>query len=340
MSEKKLALKSLGQALLSNACQFVTTLLFLFIYAALFGQENMMPAIAVSVGFTMLPDAQLGIRPLTMAGIIVGLYVGSGVVAQLALVSPWLAFPFNLLFVVLILLLTGEPAIMKPSISFLLCFVFCQATPVPWNLFPKRFLGTVVFGGLVAAVTVRAWWKRGERGIGRCLKEQVLLSRQNRSYILRMSFGIAIAMFAAMSLHLKKPLWLSIVVMSLTQIEIHETVQRIKHRAIATVFGSVFFVIVFQNLIPPQYSMFAIMLLGYLSYFTPQYKHKQVVNAISAIDASLVLLDPTTAIANRFLCLSGGILIVLALFIIERLVREGLSRWGNWHFFHRSPDNA
>ena len=137
-----------------------------------------------------------------------------------------------------------------------------------------------------------------------------------------MAAGIALAMATGMFLELKKPLWISIVTMSLTQMDFKDTVQRIKHRSIATLLGLIMFFVLFQLIIPPQFAYIGILALGYLSYFTPEYKHKQIVNAISAINASLVILDTTTAFENRVFCLIGGILIVLLLCLIQKLVTK------------------
>ena len=68
--------------------------------------------------------------------------------------------------------------------------------------------------------------------------------------------------------------------------------------------------------------MAVILRLGYVSFFTPEYKYKQVVNAVSALNASLVLLDPTVAIINRCLCLLGGISIVLVMNLIDLMIRH------------------
>lgn len=317
-----------------NLWQFAVNLAFVFAFQFLFGAPNVLAGVAISVGFTTLPKMELGVRPLPMAFIVLALYLGGTLAGQTALLSPWLALPVNFAFVVLILLLSGEPEEQKTSISFLLCFVFCQATAVPAAQFHTRLLGSLVAGGLVALLCLLRWKKQGLRG-GRSLAGQIALCGRRRSYILRMAIGISAAMFIGMALHLKKPLWISIVVMSLTQIEIEATFQRIRYRFMGTLLGIAGFVVLLRVLIPVQYAPLAILALGYLSFFTPEYKHKQIVNAISAINASIVLLDPSTAILNRLLCFLGGVIIVLAMWLLEhgakgirlRLIRR--SRPGN-----------
>lgn len=322
LSNAKQKVGTVSRQMLKNAIQFAIGLLFISAFQALFGMENILVGVALSVGFTMLPDLEWGIRPKAMLGITVGLFVGSGIVAQLALVSPWIALPVNFLFVLLILLLTGEPEQLKPYMSFLLCFVFAQSTPVPWEAFPKRLLGMAVGGLFVAVVAWFKWKKTGNGANGRPIREQIALCKVGRGFILRMSLGIACAMFIGMALGLKKPLWISIVVMSLTQVHFQQTFQRIKYRALGTVLGIGVFVVFFQLLIPKEYAFLGILLLGYISYFLPEYKHKQVINAVSALNASLVLLDTTAAIADRCLCLLGGVAIVIVFWGLHKIARE------------------
>lgn len=298
--------------MVKNALQFLFNLGFIMLFGLIFGQENILPGVAIGVGLTMFPYSSLDIKPSAMAGIIIGLYAGGVAVGQLALASPWVAFPVNFLFVLLMMALSCEPIIQRPAISFLLCFVFSQATPVAPALFPQRLIGAFVGGAVVAAVTLLKWRGRGISG-GRGLREQVSLCLIRRGYLLRMALGISIAMLIGMLLHLKKPLWISIVVMSLTQLHVHEMIERIRHRTFGNLIGVVVFFVLFRLLIPERYAFAAVLLLGYISFFTSEYKYKQIVNAVCAINASLVLLDSSTAVQNRLFCLAGGALIVLAL---------------------------
>ena len=314
--------KNMARLIVKNALNFAFNLAFVFLYQMLFGTENVLPGVAIGVGLTMFPVGYVGIRPLTMGGIILVLYTGSVIVGQTALISPWLALPVNFLFVLIIMVLTCEPAMYKPAISFLLCFVFSQAAPVAPEAFPVRAAGALAGGAAVAAATVIRWKKQGHWNDGRNLKEQIELCIVRRGYIMRMALGIAIAMFVGMVLGLKKPLWISIVVMSLTQLHYHETLERIRHRFFGNVVGIIFFLVVFKLLIPEKYAFAMVLFLGYVSFFTSEYKYKQIVNAVSAVNASLVLLDTSTAVQNRLFCLAGGAVIVLALYLVQTWYRN------------------
>lgn len=84
----------------------------------IFGMENTLVGVAIGVGFTMLPMCNLDLKPMTMFLIIVLFYGGSGLIGQVTLINPWLAFISNFLFVSLIILLSNEPLHSKPNISF------------------------------------------------------------------------------------------------------------------------------------------------------------------------------------------------------------------------------
>lgn len=313
--------KESTKLMLNNVAQFLFTLAFVFSFQTIFGAENVLVAVAISVGLTMLPFHELGIRPWTMVLIINVLYNGSAFIAQSALLSPYLAVLLNFAFVAFIFLLTNEPALMKPSISFILCFVFAQSTPVPWEHLPMRFACTITGSLLISIVLLIVWKKKGIGKDGRNVKEQIKAGTKEQSYLLRMAFGISIAMFIGMIFHVQKPLWISIVVMSLTQIELSDTITRIKHRFLGNMVGILCFLLFFEYLIPREYAMIAILALGYINYFITEYKHKQIINAINAINASLVLLDTASAFSSRLLCFFCGVVIVLVIYIFTNLIK-------------------
>ena len=81
--------------------------------------------------------------------------------------------------------------------------MFAQSAPVPPEAFPVRLAGAAAGGAAVAAVTVIKWYWQGHGKDGRGLKEQIRLCTVRKGYILRMSMGIAAAMFIGMVLHLR-----------------------------------------------------------------------------------------------------------------------------------------
>lgn len=305
-----------------NFLQCIFCVSFVTLFQMLFGPENTLAGVAIVVGITMYPGCYTGLKPLSMFIAIIVLITGSGIVGQLYLFSPWIAFPVNFLFAALIMTLTSQPAMLQPAIVYLLSFVFCQSTAVPMELFPRRFLSCFLGGLLVAVVTVIWWKKKGYGEHGNTLKEHARECLKHPGFILRMSFGLSIAMFIGMIFHLKKPLWISIVVMSLTQLKYEDTKERIKNRSIGTLCGFVLFILIVKIILPESLHGSLVLFLGYLGYFTAKYRYKQIINAICALNASMLLLDTPHALLNRALCLLAGIAIVIVLWKLERAVRK------------------
>lgn len=308
--------RSAGRHLLN----FLFILGFVTGFQLLFGAENTLIGVAIGVGLTMFPAGYTGVRRGTAGGMIFGLYVAAVLVGQCALLPLWLALPAYALFTVLLLAVSMEPDLLKPSVTFLLCFVFAQSAPVPWERLPLRLAGTACAAGVTALVTMLAWRRRGQGGAdARGLREQIACSVPYRGYILRMALGLTAAMGIAAALGLHKPLWLSIVVMSLTQIEPDEMFPRMKYRALGTLIGAAVFCVLFLGILPDSLHGLAILVIGYLSYFAPAYRYKQIVNTISALYASMTLLQVPAAVCARMLCFAGGLAIVLALYGLGRL---------------------
>ena len=68
--------ESLLWKIIHNAFRFLISLAFIIVFQTLFGVENTLLGVAISVGFTMLPMCNLDIKPWTMFWIIVILYGG------------------------------------------------------------------------------------------------------------------------------------------------------------------------------------------------------------------------------------------------------------------------
>lgn len=304
-----------------NTFRFLAMMGFIMAYMAIFGEKNTLPGVAIYVGIMMFPKMNTGIKLYDMLIMIATLFIGSGLVAQIGVISPWLALPLNIIYIFITMIVTTEPAPYKMNMVFLLPLLFCQSVPVSIDLFPKRMVGILIATGITVAVTYIEWKKRGYGEDGRTLKEQIKEGMKYVDVSARMALGVSIAILIAALMNSAKPLWVSIVVMSLTQIDTSDMVDRIKYRTIATVCGIFFFSIVFGYIFPVEYAAILVMILGYVGFFIDEYKYKQFINFISSINASLIIFNAETAMVNRFIGLFMGIVIVLSLHIISSGIR-------------------
>ena len=91
---RKISMSFVKEALY-NAFRFVINVGFIFLFQMMFHAENTLTAVALSVGFTMLPNSELHIRPGAMCCIVLLLYI-AGIAAQSALLHP-LSLPHQFL---------------------------------------------------------------------------------------------------------------------------------------------------------------------------------------------------------------------------------------------------
>jgi len=241
--------------------------------------------------------------------------------AQLNTISPWIALPFNLVFVFLVMAATSEPTYLKMNVIMLLPFVFNQSVPVDFNGFKARMAVTVIGTLIVIVCTYIQWTKNGYGKDGsRTLIEQIRKGLKHANTALRMTLGVSFALILSTILKSQKPLWITIVVVSLTQFTSQEMVSRIKYRLLGTILGSIFFVITFNYILPIEWGIAVVFLFNFIGAFLDEYKYKQFINTVSAINASLIIYNTDRAILGRFVGLFIGILIVCLLYLLEKLI--------------------
>lgn len=308
-----------AKLVVKNTISFILMMVFILGFMKIFGEENILVGVCIYVGLVMFSKCDTGMKLSSMLVVIFICFVGSVFVSELNNYLPlWAGFVLNFAFVYVVMILSSEPTYLKLNNIMLLLFLFCESVPVDLKVFNIRMAGTFVGTIMVMGVTYYFWKKKGYgKENARTLTEQIKSGFNYNNVCLRMATGVSISILITSMYGSSKPLWISVVVLSLTQFSTEDMISRIKHRVLATIFGVVFFVVVFTYLVPVKYGVVVVLLLGYIGYYFDDYKHKQFINAVSAINASLVLFDPFKAIEARFEGLLVGIGIVLLLFVVE-----------------------
>lgn len=320
------------ELVIKNTFSFLFMMAFIISFIKIFGEENTLVGVCIYVGLMVFPECDTGMKLSSMLTIIFIVFVGSIFASDFNVHAPlWVAFVVNFLFVMLVMLMTSEPTYLKLNVIMLLLFLFCQSVPVSGSKFDLRVIGTLIGTFIVLLYTYYSWKNRGYgKGDGRGLIDQIKAGWKYKNVCIRMALSVSLAILITGYFATKKPLWISLVVLSLTQFSTEDMISRMKHRVIGTIVGVVFFVVVFTYIVPIKYGVVIILLLGYLGYYFNDYKHKQFINSVSAINASLVLFNPSSAIVSRFEGLIMGIGIVLLLFVVEV---------GFGFFFGDKPEN-
>lgn len=318
--------KSFLHLALINLWNYGKILLLIVIFAKFFGFDNTLPAVCIAVGWLMFPNSKLDIKPSVMTFNIFFLFLLGTIAAQLVHVNVFGAAVGYFITTVILLAFSISPFLYQPYIPFFLNFIFCQSVPVNAHGFMLRLLAVIIGSAFVSAMTYYTWRKKGLDKTGRNLKQLLTAAWRYKEYILKMACGLTLAMGIAQYFSFAEPLWVSVVVLSLTQMDRNKMFRRTKDRVIGTVIGILIFTIVIQILIPHRYAMLFILVMGYVSFFFTQYRTKTIINAISALNASLVFLPGKAAVADRLGGLVLGIIIVFGIELIAYVISLIISK--------------
>lgn len=136
-----------------NTARFAFILLFISLFAHFFGQENLLPSIAIIVALLTFPVCDMELKPSSMTFLLFFFFAGSGLVSALSLLNIWAGLLLNFVFIYLMMAFCSEPSVLRPHIIFLLCYIFCQSSPVTGHAFVLRMAGLLTGAAVTAAVT-------------------------------------------------------------------------------------------------------------------------------------------------------------------------------------------
>ena len=308
-----------GKNAIRNFLTFAKMMALIFISMALFGKENTLPAVCIAVAWLMFPESKLDIKPSVFIFNNFFLFLLGAATAQISKFTLIGAGIGYFLTTILILALSMAPKLYMPSIPYLLNFVFCQAMPVNNHIFIDRVLCLTTGCAFLSVVTLIQWHRKKLIQEQNGFAHQIKNSLQDKTYILKMAAGLTLAMVITDCIQPHKPLWISIVVMSLTEYEAEVMHSKIKDRIIGTFIGIILFSLIIGKILPASLVPIFIIVMGYVGFFFSGYRTKTVLNAISALNASLVIFDNSTAIIERVICLIAGIAIVILINLISRI---------------------
>lgn len=312
--------------LMRNLYDFIKILALIMVSMALFGKENTLPAVSLAVALLMLPAMPLPVRGLPLALTMTGSFVLGAVAAQAGSLSPVLSAVVYFAVVMVLLVVNSQPFAWRPFMPYLLNFVFCHSQPVAGILLAKRLVLLVLGSLFVWGITQMQQGKFLEQAApGFSLSGWLEDFKPSLPYAVKLATGLAVAMVIADVAGLAKPLWFSIVVMSLTELESRHMYVKIKDRLKGTVLGILGFV-AFLAVVPSGYRGLGILALGYVSFFVKTYASKTVVNAISALNSSLLAFQPQVALVQRVGWLMAGVVLVLLVDLFYTLRHPGIPK--------------
>ncbi|EPZ62620.1 hypothetical protein H477_5316 [[Clostridium] sordellii ATCC 9714] len=137
------------------------------------------------------------------------------------------------------------------------------------------------------------------------------------TYAFKVGLGIAIAGFIKDFFHLSEGRWIMFTVFALIQPYSEMCITKSKKRIVGTIVGCFIVFILFSIFKEKSIRGIIIILAGYTSSYTKDYRDLMICNTISAIGAICAFGPPQIFILNRFLFVILGMFIAL---IINKLI--------------------
>lgn len=310
------------QRLKSGTILFIGILFFVFLLAMIFGSENIMLGVTLVTGFLCLKEVSLCVAPLTGSIIIFLLFPIVVFMVGFTQGMVWLGLIINILTLLIVMMLTSVEHTYKAYIPFILTFIFLQNIPASGQAEVLRMIEAFV-GGLVVAITYYIKHINRDEPIRKTIPEIVhdfFHLSEHTLFIIRMAIGISIGIVIGQLMHQPKTLWITIVVMAVTQMSEEAMYFKFKSRLFGFIIGSIVFVILFVYLIPEQYTAIAAIVIGFIYSFIEEYRYKQIFTTISALSAAMTIFGSEGSIINRILMLIVGGAIVFILYWLQKLL--------------------
>lgn len=305
---KKVNIKTIFKNLFMIACIIISVSLC----SAIFGSNNSLTWVGTIVAIMLYWDLNIGINKRQAPIIIFSLFIFTGIANRVAEINPILGMIINLISIFSITYLLSAKPEYKAYIPLILIYIFGQSNVAIGKDFYTRMI-SLALGGLITGI-VYYFRHRNVKEEFKNIKEHIKdvdITSPRFIISLKMSIGVSIAILIGTLLGIQRTMWISISVMSLTQLEFETTKERFKHRITYTIIGAVTFVLLFQVLIPEKYDALASIVLSYIYTFIESYKHKIIFITVSALSASMVIFDTTTAIATRIILIILGCILAI-----------------------------
>ncbi|MEG0680633.1 MAG: FUSC family protein [Eubacterium sp.] len=297
----------------SNFKTFLFTIIFINVFNLFFGSSNLLIGVGIITALMMFTSIELGIRYQSSPFLIISLFVGVGLMSQLSLINPWLGFVINVISVFCIMFFTSESAVSKTYMAFLLCYIFAQSNPVSGHDYLLRLVSFAIFGILLSLIYGFCQRKNKSAALPslRDLIQKIDYQSETFIFAIKMALGLGIAMLFGQLLGLQKSLWVSMTVMSLTQLNLKETHSRIKYRVFGTLIGIVAYIILFNFLVPVEYTTIVVLIMSYIYTFIKDYKIQIIFITINALTAAKVLFGLNISAPMRIGLILCGVAITL-----------------------------
>lgn len=305
---------------ISNLVLITGIILFISGFVAIFTAKNTLVGVSCITALLLFSAISINIKTTQATILIASSFFLVGLTVFLPFLNLFFALLLNFILIIIILLLTSSYFPAKSYIAVLMCYVFTSGEPVAVPDIPLRVSSLVVTGILVSAVYYIKHRNNGETTTIRQYLSSLTPASEQVIYAIKMAVGLSIGLLCIHIFQVQKGIWITITIMSLTQIDSEVLMTRAKHRLLGTLIGSIVFVFLFEYLLPSELHIFVTLALSYAYTFMKDYFYQLILITISALGSASALFSTNVSIPLRISYLLIGTAIAFAVHFLPRLL--------------------
>ncbi|MGL5635089.1 MAG: FUSC family protein [Sarcina sp.] len=187
MFKNKLSKKQLSKLIISNTIVFIAVTIFATVYKILFGEENVLIAIATFIAMLMYLERDLTTNFFRNLFTFIFINIGTGFVVFFSTQNFWLGIPLIFIMFFIIGYLTCSELRKPVYVPFMLQFVFLYNFPVPASKEWLRLLALLVGAILIMIPQLLINRNRIQKnsakifiGLNSLMKQKLILNSQNQ----------------------------------------------------------------------------------------------------------------------------------------------------------------
>ena len=305
-----------------NFLIIASIIVFVTVFGMLFGANNQLIGVGLITGILMFKDVGIGIKRNQSAVFVLLLCIVLGLCNILSFYNIYLSFFVNFIAILSLMFLFSARLDYKSYIPFILMYIFAQSTKIPVGAEHTRFFAFLA-SGVILAFTLKFVCKEDIDTDVKCLTNNLLPLNINSIFIIKMTIGVSLAMFLGDFLGLHRTMWISITVMSLTQLDTKEMKDRLRFRIIGTLIGFVIFLIIFNSVLS-EHIVIITLAMSYIYTFIEGYMMKMIFITINSLNAAQGIYGEmlNSSMSYRISHILVGIIIVLSIFYIDKFLNR------------------
>lgn len=332
----------LKQNIIPKTILFICIMIFILIFQAIFGSENLMVGVCTVIILLMSLGKDLTKKPIKNFLILSGINIAIGIGTYISSINPWLGIFIDFFALSLIGYYFSYSMTKGLVLPYGLQYLFLLNTPAQGEDFVKRIIA-LISGAIIIMVSqfiVNAKknnsLKKEDSIIGfnekesdKVYKEYNIFGRKVKIHKIRASYAIRVGLLTAITgflvgyFKLAEGRWMEYSIFTLTELYAENTKIKSWKKLQGTIIGVVIVVVIFMFIKNNTLRGLLVLIAGYLNSFAEDYKDIVILVTITAVAPLAISNGITYAVLERIMYVIIGT--ILALIANEVILRKSES---------------